>query len=167
MAIERFDSGDAEGMARMRGMFGPQQVDSQIRQAIQFCWMALPPEKQSVEEVERQIRRIVERALGNLREDSASFGLGGREMIWEGESGDWNRQPLVFSRQMSDNERFDRPVGASHTLFFWLGSRGSRWSPLAIYVCPFGAKYRDFFCAKSKNLRVGECSRDWEGALEE
>ena len=39
--------------------------------------VALPVEKQRVEEVERQIRRIVERALGNLREDSASFVLGG------------------------------------------------------------------------------------------
>jgi hypothetical protein len=36
--------------------------------------MALPKERRNVEEVEQEIRRIVERALANLREDAASFG---------------------------------------------------------------------------------------------
>jgi len=76
MAEEDFDPRDPEAMQRMRAFFSPQQVDQQIRQAIQFCWMALPPEKQSVEEVERQIRRLVDRALRDLREDSESFRLG-------------------------------------------------------------------------------------------
>ena len=76
MAMEEFDPKDPEAMKRMRAFFSPQQVDQQIRQAIQFCWMALPPENQNVDEVENQIRRIVERALRDLREDSESFGLG-------------------------------------------------------------------------------------------
>lgn len=76
MAMEEFDPKDPEVMKRMRALFSPQQVDHQIRQAIQFCWMALPPEQQSVEEVEKQIRRIVDRALRDLREDADSFGLG-------------------------------------------------------------------------------------------
>jgi hypothetical protein len=76
MAMEEFDSKDPDAMKRMRAFFSPQQVDQQIRQAIQFCWMALPPQQQNVEEVEKQIRRIVDRALRNLREDSDSFGLG-------------------------------------------------------------------------------------------
>jgi hypothetical protein len=76
MAMEEFDPKDPEAMKRMRAFFSPQQVDRQIRQAIQFCWMALPPEQQNVEEVEKQIRRIVDRALRDLREDADSFGLG-------------------------------------------------------------------------------------------
>jgi len=76
MKEEPLDPRDAKGMKRMRVFFGPQQVDLQIRQAIQCCWMALPPKQHSVEEVEKEIRRIVDRALQDLREDSDSFGLG-------------------------------------------------------------------------------------------
>ena len=76
MAMEEFDPKDPDAMKRMRAFFSPQQVDQQIRQAIQFCWMALPPEQQNVDEVEKQIRRIVDRALRDLREDADSFGLG-------------------------------------------------------------------------------------------
>jgi hypothetical protein len=76
MAMEEFDPKDAKAMKRMRAFFGPQQVDHQIRQAIQFCWMALPPKRKKVEEVEKPIRRLVDRALRDLREDADSFGLG-------------------------------------------------------------------------------------------
>jgi hypothetical protein len=76
MVMEKFDPKDPDAMKRMRAFFSPQQVDQLIRQAIQFCWMSLPPDKQNVEEVEKQIRRIVDRALRDLREDSESFGLG-------------------------------------------------------------------------------------------
>jgi hypothetical protein len=76
MAMEEFDPKDPEATKRMRAIFGPQHVDHQIREAIQVCWMALPPDKQNVEEVEKQIRRIVDRALRDLREDADSFGLG-------------------------------------------------------------------------------------------
>ncbi len=73
MCNEPFQPADPEALKRMRAFFSPQQVDQQIRQAIQFCWMALPPERQTVEEVEKQIRRIVDRALRDLRDDAASF----------------------------------------------------------------------------------------------
>ena len=66
--------GDEEGAAdRMAELFGPGQVDQGIRQAIQMCWMALPKERRTAEEVEKQIRRLVDRALQNLREDTAAF----------------------------------------------------------------------------------------------
>ena len=58
------------GMARL---LGPGQVDQQIRQAVQTCWMMLPPNRRNIAEVEKEIRRIVERALQNLRDDAASF----------------------------------------------------------------------------------------------
>lgn len=74
--MEKFDAKDPEAMNRMQALFGPLQVDQQIRQAIQFCWMAMPPDKQTADEVEKQIRRMVDRAFRDLREDSESFGLG-------------------------------------------------------------------------------------------
>ena len=73
MAYEQIDPGDEESIEKMRGFFGPTQIDHQIRQAIQFCWMGLPKEKKSVDEVERQIRRLVDRALRDLREDFDEF----------------------------------------------------------------------------------------------
>jgi hypothetical protein len=61
-------------MEQMNDMFGPGHVDGVVRQAIQSCWMALPKDRRNVGEVEKEIRRLVERALANLREDASSFG---------------------------------------------------------------------------------------------
>lgn len=74
MALFKNDDPDAND--KFRRMFSPEQIDQQIRQAIQFCWMMLPDDKKTVDEVERQIRRLVDRALKDLREDFDSFGLG-------------------------------------------------------------------------------------------
>lgn len=72
------DGGDDENpMEQMRDMFGPGHVDQTVRGAIQACWMALPKERCTAEEVEKEIRRLVERALSNLREDVAAFGRPG------------------------------------------------------------------------------------------
>ena len=62
MACEEFDPNDPEATKRLRAFFNPQQIDQQIRQAIQFCWLMLPPEKKNIGEVEKEIRRIVDRA---------------------------------------------------------------------------------------------------------
>ncbi len=62
-------------MSAMRDMFGPGHVDQTVRAAIQACWMALPKERRNVEELEREIRRLVERAISNLHEDIRAFGL--------------------------------------------------------------------------------------------
>lgn len=56
-----------------REMFGPAQIDVQVRQAIHFCWMGLPKAKRNVDELERQIRRLVDRALRDVREDFDEF----------------------------------------------------------------------------------------------
>jgi hypothetical protein len=69
--------GDENPMERMRDMFGPGHVDQAVRSAIQACWMGLPKERRTVEQVEKEIRRLVERALSNLREDVAAFGRPG------------------------------------------------------------------------------------------
>ena len=72
-----FDPNDPDALNEMRSFFSPQMVDQGIRQAIQICWMSLPADKKNVNEVETQIRRIVERALRDFREDSDQFLLGG------------------------------------------------------------------------------------------
>jgi hypothetical protein len=70
------DGGDERHnpMEDMQEMFGPGHVDQTVRQTIQACWMALPKDRRTIEEVEKQIRRIVERALNDFREDAAAFG---------------------------------------------------------------------------------------------
>lgn len=65
---------EEENIEGMHEMMGPGQADQQIRQAIQFCWMSLPKGRRTVDEVEAQVRRIVDRALGDFREDGQAFG---------------------------------------------------------------------------------------------
>jgi len=58
----------------MSEFFGTGQIDQSVRQAVQFCWMALPKERRTPEELEKQLRRLLERALKDFREDRAAFG---------------------------------------------------------------------------------------------
>jgi len=71
MEIHR--AGDEGAEERMAEFFGPGQIDQEIRNAIHFCWMALPKDRRNLEEVEKQIRRLVDRALKDFREDSEAF----------------------------------------------------------------------------------------------
>jgi hypothetical protein len=71
-----YEPNGPDAAAKMRDMFGPGQVDQHIRQAIQFCWMMLPNDQKSVDELEKQVRRIFERAIKAVREDADAFGLG-------------------------------------------------------------------------------------------
>jgi hypothetical protein len=66
------EGGDAA--EQMAGLFGPGQIDHMIRQAIRFCWMSLPKERRTVEEMEQQVRRLLDRALKDFREDRQAFG---------------------------------------------------------------------------------------------
>ncbi len=54
--------------------FGPQHVDQSIRQAVQFCWLCLPKSKRNSAQLEKQIQRIVNRALRDFRKDLKAFG---------------------------------------------------------------------------------------------
>jgi hypothetical protein len=40
-----------------------------------MCWLMLPEEGKSVDELEKQFRRIVDRALKDVREDAQAFGI--------------------------------------------------------------------------------------------
>jgi hypothetical protein len=76
MAYQSFSAGgdDENAAERMAEFFGPAQVDQTVRQAIHFCWMGLPKERKTVDELEKQIRRIVDRALKDFRDDAEAFG---------------------------------------------------------------------------------------------
>lgn len=65
---------DANGDEYMN-MFGPGQVDQMLRQAISFCWMALPKEQRTLDNVEIEVMRLVKRALRDMRDDAQSFGI--------------------------------------------------------------------------------------------
>ncbi len=73
MAMFPIGEGD-DAAERMAEMFGPAQIDHMIRQAVHFCGVGLPKERRSTDEVEVQVRRIVERALRDFREDREAFG---------------------------------------------------------------------------------------------
>jgi hypothetical protein len=72
-----FNLNDEKAFDAARTMFGPTEIDREIRRAIQFCWMTLPKEKRNLDELERQIRRIFDRALRDAREDFDNF-FGGK-----------------------------------------------------------------------------------------
>ena len=71
-----FSAGDSDSNEKMRSMFGPGQVDQSVRQAIHLCWMMLPEGSKTVDELEKHFRRLVDRAIRDLREDADAFGLG-------------------------------------------------------------------------------------------
>jgi hypothetical protein len=50
-------------------------LDQQLRNVVNMVWAALPPERQTIEAVEKEVRRLTDRALANLREDLAAFGV--------------------------------------------------------------------------------------------
>ena len=66
MTIHSCDMSGDDAENKLRDMFGPGQVDQMVRQAIQCCWIGLPKSKRTPDEVEKQIRRVVERALSRL-----------------------------------------------------------------------------------------------------
>ncbi len=77
MMVERCSTseGDSEAAAeKIADFFGPAQIDQYVRQAVHFCWTALPKERRNRQELEKQFRRFVERALKDFSEDNEAFG---------------------------------------------------------------------------------------------
>jgi hypothetical protein len=74
--VSSFSSGEGSDDAadKMADFFGPGQIDQMIRQGVQFCWGALPKDRKNADELEKQVRRIVDRALKDFREDLSQFG---------------------------------------------------------------------------------------------
>jgi hypothetical protein len=76
MAMVKFkgDDSDEENLRRMAAMMGPGHVDQMVRQAIHSAWMMLPKERRNIDELEKQIQRMVDRAIRDMREDVKQFG---------------------------------------------------------------------------------------------
>ena len=74
-AISTFITGEGgdDAAKKMAELFGPGHIDQMIRHGIHYCWMALPEDRKNADELERQIRRIVDRALKDFREDREQF----------------------------------------------------------------------------------------------
>jgi hypothetical protein len=78
MVAKSYSMNEADSAAAAENVadfFGPHQVDQSVRQALQVCWMSLPKERRTSKELEKQIRRLVARALKDFREDRKAFGL--------------------------------------------------------------------------------------------
>ena len=50
-------------------VFGLPFVDQLVREAVQNCWYAIPPERRQEDELRRQMHRSLERALAGFSED--------------------------------------------------------------------------------------------------
>ena len=69
-----FDPKDPVAHEQYRRRAAP-MLDQQIKGVINMIWMALPEERKTAAEVEKEFQRLTTRALANLREDIAAFGL--------------------------------------------------------------------------------------------
>ncbi len=63
------DSDEALDPDKLKAFLPPGQTENSLRTCIQMCWMSLPANKRSVDDVEREIRRILDRIFKNIRED--------------------------------------------------------------------------------------------------
>ena len=79
MADEKPEKHPESGMMMLgssrRGVMGPMMVDQSLRQAIMHCWMMLPDDQRTLDNVEKEMSRLLKRALEDMREDAASFGF--------------------------------------------------------------------------------------------
>lgn len=73
MAFQKLDSSSGDESKAARGLqIG--QVDVVLRSALHQCWMLLPPERRNLAELEREIYRLVDRAIKGYAEDFKAFG---------------------------------------------------------------------------------------------
>lgn len=67
--------GEGENTQSMSDVFGPGHVDASLRQTLQILWAILPADKKNIHGVEAELRRLVDRALRDFREDAEHFGI--------------------------------------------------------------------------------------------
>jgi hypothetical protein len=72
MGCYEFDSNSSEDKY-FREHFSPGMADQQIRQAIQCCWMSLSQTRRSPGELEKLMRKLVDRALRDWHDDYREF----------------------------------------------------------------------------------------------
>ena len=74
MHVSSCEVGQGAAAEQMAELCTPGYANQMLRQAVQFCWMALPKDRRNADELERQVRRFVDRALKDFREDWEAFG---------------------------------------------------------------------------------------------
>jgi hypothetical protein len=68
-----FSEGDGDACQESaRGMYAS-YVDHEIRQAVQFCWNALPKTRRTPQELQSQMQRVLDRALRDFQADIEEF----------------------------------------------------------------------------------------------
>ena len=72
--IEGLSHEDANNPEAFRQMMGPGAVDQSMRQAVQFCWMSLPPERRKLDALEKEVRFLIDPIFRDMREDAARVG---------------------------------------------------------------------------------------------
>ena len=51
-------------------------VDQRIRDCLQSLWLSMPADRVNIDDVESHFRRLVDRAVRDLREDMEHFAVG-------------------------------------------------------------------------------------------
>jgi hypothetical protein len=72
--IEGLSHEDANNPEVFRQMMGPAAADQSLRQAVQMCWMTLPPERRTLDALEKEVRFLIDRIFRDMREDAARVG---------------------------------------------------------------------------------------------
>ena len=67
------ENADGPDPEKLSSFFSPAMISQMIGQAIQHCWMMLPHEKKTPDELESTIRQIFDRAIQNFRDDCETF----------------------------------------------------------------------------------------------
>jgi len=66
-------SSDEEDVSDIVNAMGPGAVDKQLREVMHLCWLSLPKNRRSIDELQKQMRSLVDRAIKDWQEDSARF----------------------------------------------------------------------------------------------
>ena len=59
---------DTVDFSKMTELMGPGMVDRELRQAMHLCWMSLPAERRTIDDLAKEMHRLLARAIENLRE---------------------------------------------------------------------------------------------------
>jgi hypothetical protein len=65
--------GDEQSLDSAREFFKPELVEQQLRNALLFCFLALPHDKRNLNDLEHEFRKSVERMLRELHEQGGRF----------------------------------------------------------------------------------------------
>lgn len=68
-----FKLGDSDDEERLRELCDAAFVDQHVRQALLFCWLGVPEGQRNVDELERQFRTFVDRAIADCRRNIDDF----------------------------------------------------------------------------------------------